>query len=182
MKTILLLSLLVLCTSATFACLDSTTVEDEKACSHFTLQKMYLRPCPFGEKCGTEAIDSPYTYCESLGILKFHGDSCDINADCYSNNCLNTTCVSKADGESCKEDYECGTHSFCIKSSCTRYATNDDTCSSDLKCAFGYVCADPGDGTMKCIEQYSVKAGSKASDQNVCEFGFSKNETCIIIK
>ena len=65
-----------------------------------------------------------------------------------------------------------------MKGSCTRYATKDCTCSSDLKCAFGSVCANPGDGTMKCIEQYSVKAGSKASVQDVCESGFSKNGTC----
>ena len=98
--------MLFLCTSINFACLDSTIVEDDKACSHFTPQTIYFRPCLFGKKCGTVAIDSTYTYCESLGILKFHGDSCNMNTDYYSNNCLNTTCVGKADDESCKEDYE----------------------------------------------------------------------------
>ena len=93
------------------------------------LQKQFIfRPCPFVDIC-TRAVNSTYTYCESLGILKFHGDSCNMNADYYTNNCLNNKCVGKADGESCKEDYECGKESFCMKNNYTKYATEGETCS-----------------------------------------------------
>ena len=47
-----------------------------------------------------------------------------------------------------------------------------------MKCGFGYVCANTGDGTKKCLEQFSVKVGGKAEDNEVCESGFSQNGTC----
>ena len=182
MKIILLLSLLVLCASQNYACLDSSILDDDKVCTYMELQtrNIYTRPCPIGETCGDLADPSNPThiYCKSLGLLKFHGDSCNINADCYSDKCVSNKCVAKEDNENCSEDYECGKHSFCMNGNCTKYATKDEICSDDLQCAFGYICANTDDGTMKCLEQYSVRAGSKADNKNLCESGFSQDGKC----
>ena len=184
MKIILLLSVLVLCASQNYACLDSSIVDDDKVCTYMQPQAMsmnvYTRPCPIGDACEdfADPNDPTRIYCKSLGLLKFHGDSCNINADCYSDKCVSNKCVAKEDNENCSEDYECGKHSFCMNGNCTKYATKDEICSDDLQCAFGYICANTDDGTMKCLEQNSIRAGSKADNKDLCESGFSQDGKC----
>ena len=62
---------------------------------------------------------------------------------------------------------------------CRRYAKEGDTCNnSNLKCAFGYICVSTDDGSMRCREKFSVKAGDKASDSRLCQSGYSSEGIC----
>ena len=179
MKIILLLSLLVLCTSKNYACLDSTMIMDEKICKYETNDTIYLRACPYGEiwKRRPEGGDSSLTYCQSLNLLKFHDESCNLNTECYTNNCVKNKCTGKADGESCDKDYECGKESYCEGYKCTKYATKNGD-FSELECPFGYKCVDTGNGLLKCIEYFSVKVGEIADDYILCESNVMMDNKC----
>ena len=97
MKIILLLSLLVLCASQNYACIDSSMIKDEKICKYVTNDTIYLRACPFGEICEKrpEGGDKSLTYCEPLNLPKFHGEYCNLNTECYTNNCVKNKCIKK---------------------------------------------------------------------------------------
>ena len=180
MKISLLLSLLVLCTSKNLACLDSTKIKDRNICIYETFDTIYYRPCPFGEVCSRKFRGRAITYCEKRNILKFHDEYCDIDAECLTKMCIDNKCIGREDGEPCEQDYECGKESFCNQrfGVCMRYATNNEICSSDLKCAFGYICVSTDNGTKKCLEQFSIKAGGKASDSRLCESYYISEGTC----
>ena len=185
MKIILFLSLVVLCTSKNHLCLNSTKIKDRNVCIYETDDTNYYRPCPLGEVCSRKAIgsDNSLTYCEKFNTLKYHDEHCDIDAECLTKKCVDNKCTGKGDFESCEQDYECGKESFCSKYDgvgfCSRYATKDEICNDDTwKCAFGYICVSTNDGSMKCREQFSVKAGGKASDSSLCESGYSLEGIC----
>ena len=84
MKIILLLSLLVLCTSKNHACLDSTKIKDRNICIYETFDTNYYRPCPFGEICSgkPEGGDDSLTYCIKTNIPKFYDEYCDLDDEC----------------------------------------------------------------------------------------------------
>ena len=111
-----------------------------------------------------------------IEILKFHGESCDLNTECYKNNCVKNKCIGKADGESCYNDYECLQESYCKDNNCTKYATKNGDCR-ELRCAFGYKCVETGNGVWKCLEHFSVKAGEIAEDEMLCESRYRKDVT-----
>ena len=183
MKIILLLSLLVLCTSKNYACLNSTRIKDRNVCIYETYDTNYYRPCPTGEVCSgkPEGGDDSLTYCEKRSTSKYHDEYCDIDAECLTRRCVNNKCTGRRDGETCEQDFECGKQSFCdmFNMFCRRYAREGDTCNDDnLKCAFGYVCVSTDDGSMKCREEYSVKAGGEASDSSLCESEYSSEGIC----
>ena len=176
MKIIFLLSLLVLCTSknyANYACLDSSMIKDEKICRYDTPDTIYFRPCPFREICEgrPKGGDESLTYCQTLNILKYHDEYCNLNTECYTNNCVKNKCTGKADGESCYKDYECGKESYCKSGNCTKYATKDGDCG-ELKCAYGYECVNNGNDVKKCLEKFSVKTGGIAEYSWLCESRF----------
>ena len=180
MKIILLLSLLVLCTSKNYTCLDSSIVKDETICRYETLDTIYLRPCPVGQKCKEKVKDEEsYNTCETFSTKKYHGEYCDLSAECWSNNCTDNKCTGKADNQPCKEDYECGKESYCKKHDkiCTPYVLKDGDCT-DLECAFGYECVNIGGGVKQCLEQYSVKIGERAEHESLCESGISEDKIC----
>jgi hypothetical protein len=180
MKIILLLSLLVLCTSKNYTCLDSSIVKDETICRYETLDTIYLRPCPIGQKCKEKVKDEEsYNTCETFSTKKYHGEYCDLSAECWSNNCTDNECTGKVDNQPCKEDYECGKESYCKKHDkiCTPYVLKEGDCT-DLECAFGYECVNIGGGVKQCREQYSVKIGERAEHESLCESGISKDKIC----
>ena len=123
--------------------------------------------------------DDSLTYCQTFPNPKYHNESCSINAECITNNCVNNTCVGKEDGQLCFKDYECDKQSYCDENSwaCTRYATKNENCFY-LECAFGYECVYTDDDTMKCLEQFSVRAGGKAETAKLCESLYSINGIC----
>ena len=181
MKIILFLSLVVLCTSTNYTCLDSSMIGDEKICLYEAEYTNYYRPCPAGEIClGKVEGNNSLSSCQTLPIPKIHGESCNTNSDCITKNCIKNKCTGKEDGQSCDEDYECGKQSFCLRNNktCTRYANKNENCSDDLKCSFGYECVGTEDGAMKCIEQFSVKVGGKAEATKLCESKVGGNGTC----
>ena len=111
-----------------------------------------------------------------MNLPKYHGESCNLNSECWTNNCVNNKCTGKADGECYNKDYECGKESFYKDGTCAKYASKNGDCS-ELKCLFGYECVNINNNTYTCFERFSVKAGRAAVYDTLCESEFSINRT-----
>ena len=151
-------------------------MKDEKVFKYETEDIIYFHAWPFGEICEGRPDDS-LKHCQTLNILKFHGESCNLNIECFKNNCVKNKCIGKANGESCYNNYECLQESYCKDDNCTKYATKNGDCR-ELRCAFGYKCVKTGNGVWKCLEHFSVKAGEIAEDEMLWESNLSEGLTC----
>lgn len=124
------------------------------------------------EYCGSYNGDD----LKCVPVLKFHGEECSSNTDCFSKNCVNHICQYKDDKENCAGDKECKETSYCNADKvCIQYYTKkDDTCDSNKRCSPRFICKD-----SKCILKGTEDIGKSVVEADLCKtFKVDSNGKC----
>lgn len=173
MKVILLLSILVVCSSKNYECLNSTLVKNTQICSYTLNDVTYVRPCSIGDSCSQK--DGNIKYCQTNNIKKYEGVSCSINEECLSDNCVEGKCVAKVYEAYCTNSYQCARDSHCLIK-CYPYPKLNETCSS--VCELGFHCVKESTLTSKCMEMYTLSVGQSTLDDSLCFSNTARDGVC----
>ncbi len=184
----------VVSTAASFN-FDSFIADPTRRCPTFTCQKdfdnpngcskqaftdegmqLWLRSCNTSAVCDVpNSIDEEGVCTDHYTTPKFYpGEYCRHDAECYTFNCQNSTCVGKPVNDNCTDDTECNAGLYCKNAVCVPTLAEKADCDLTLnKCGSNLVC-DSG----KC-----VKIGSKAVDEPVtvpgaCSTFYAVNGKC----
>jgi hypothetical protein len=122
--------------------------------------------CPYSASYENEDIcDYP------KGLLP--GEYCDVDTNCSSKVCQNTTCVGKPENNPCKIDAECNVGLYCFNNACTKTVTLGGACSDTKKCEIGSVCAN-----AVCKKMMYFENEQAAPFPSLCKSYFMKNGLC----
>lgn len=108
------------------------------------------------------------------------GYPCCYDNDCVSDKCINSMCLGKNDGESCKTNDECVGSASCISKNeeseekyCLTSETEGGDCVTDTDCTTGLGC---NYGTCKRL--FSLDIGEQSEHNKFCQSYFRNNNTC----
>jgi len=152
---------------------------------------IYLSQCPKNEKCSKVSWDLSIGTCTPNIRKAFGGESCESNADCYSQKCgSHNVCQDKKVSERCSDDKQCCKECACIFDPMIGETPNDKTCrplvklgekcildESDItglhsNCPVFSVCSNyestPEARNGICVEQNSLSIGENATNFRAC--------------
>lgn len=157
------------CSTQKFVDSKCLIVEEKEKETYYHLQN-----CPSEKYC---QIDDNIGYCITKARYRVGGENCAVNPECYSNNCLNGTCISIKNTYKCSNHYECSYQSYCASSVCSHLKEEDELCKKDEECIAGYVCGTLIEkGQLKCLKEFSVENGYWVSHRMLCKSGFLFNK------
>ena len=152
---------------------------------------IYLSQCSKNQKCTKVSWDPSIGTCTSNIRKSFGGESCESNADCFSQACgSHNICQDKKINERCSDDKQCCKECVCIFDPMKGETKNDKTCrplvklgekcimdESDImglhsNCPVFSVCSnfnsDPKARNGICVEQNSLNIGENATNFRAC--------------
>lgn len=147
------------------------------------LDKIYDESTVAG-KCVDKSIVEPTE-------VRFPGEDCEKNSDCFADFGKNGTCTDKKCagvevGKSCNKTVECLVGNFCSSNgTCTAQLSVGGKCSSIYECANNLACYKGS-----CVEFGSVKSGEELTNNTIgdffdderkfllCEFGQNNETAC----
>jgi len=153
---------------------------------------IYLSQCSKNEKCSRTSWDSTIGICSKNIRKSFGGESCQSDADCYSQACdSHNFCQDKKVNEKCTDDKQCCKECVCIFDPSNGETENDKTCRPLVKlgdkcildesdksglhsnCPIFSVCSnsfsDPQAINGVCVEQNSLEIGENATNFHACK-------------
>lgn len=105
------------------------------------VKTIFAKRCPDGKVCsGTWLSDQGV--CQQRG-LKFPGESCVEDSECYSKNCL-ITCQGNKLGEYCSSQVECDPGFYCYGTRCVSQKSAGERCTNMVECENGSGCWEDG--------------------------------------
>lgn len=172
MKLLLLVCLFYLVSSECyqFKCVDDTQKGVCKILNEEDLT-IQMKKCDKGESC----IASSTTKAVCVNKKK-DGEKCSSSTDCFSGNCKDSICVGKSEGVKCIIHEECQKSLYC-DTTCKKFKSDGEECSSLIECEFGYGCGMTKEGgQMRCTKLLSIKSGEYSSSPELCETGYTTKE------
>ena len=152
---------------------------------------IYLSQCSKNEKCTKTSWDSSIGICTSNIRKSFGGETCESNADCYSQACGSRNyCQDKKINEKCSDDKQCCKECVCIFDPTIGETPNDKTCRPLVKlgekcildetdkrglhsnCPIFSVCSNfesfPEATNGICVKQNSLPLGHNSTNFRAC--------------
>ena len=152
---------------------------------------IYLSQCSNNQKCSKVSWDTSIGICTTNIRKAFGGESCESNADCFSQACgSHNFCQDKKINEKCSDDKQCCKECVCIFDPTIGETSNDKTCrplvqlgepcildESDImglhsNCPIFSVCSNsestPEAKNGICVEQNSLPIGENATNFHAC--------------
>ena len=152
---------------------------------------IYLSQCAQNQKCSKVSWDTTIGTCTSNIRKAFGGETCESNADCFSQACSSHKfCQDKKINERCSDDKQCCKECVCIFDPTIGETPNDKTCRPLVKlgescildetdmmglhsnCPIFSVCSNfystPDAKNGICVEQNSLDIGENATNFHAC--------------
>ena len=202
-KISLILSLLVLlfpsiyksATTYQYKCADELKIDTcylrtKNESGENTAVTYYLKGCSKNKKC--QAIETSngedLNQCVKVKEFREDGDSCEVNEECQSGNCLSGKCAYIADGQKCENSYSCQRNYRCndnerveAESVCVTLKASGAECENNYQCGFGLLCNTAVTPHM-CTEMFSVENGKESDKDFLCKSGRQYHWKCATTK
>ena len=121
----------------------------------FNIQKCEKKKCMF-------ANNQVLSFCISNITLRYEGDSCSFDYECFSLNCKEKKCISIPNGGSCSVNGECSKLSYCNeKKVCQAVKGEKDECEQSYECNIELMCelANQNNTKKECRKVLSLQDG-----------------------
>ena len=151
----------------------------------------YVKGCSKGKKCREVEIgdDRTINKCMKDNELREEGDSCLVDEECQSDNCVNKTCTHVKDGDDCLGSKSCNKNSRCKWTNeeeekgdiCVALVGQGSNCKNDDDCKFGLLCNRISDSGI-CTELFSLADGKESSEDFLCASGRRYKGKCATTK
>eukprot|EP00361_Fabrea_salina_P001189 CAMPEP_0202428950 /NCGR_PEP_ID=MMETSP1345-20130828/2835_1 /ASSEMBLY_ACC=CAM_ASM_000843 /TAXON_ID=342563 /ORGANISM="Fabrea Fabrea salina" /LENGTH=801 /DNA_ID=CAMNT_0049040067 /DNA_START=230 /DNA_END=2632 /DNA_ORIENTATION=+ len=116
---------------------------------------------------------------------KYPGDPCYGDSNCISGICLSGKCKGSLQGFSCSENSHCDVGLFCNSlGKCQQQLAEGETCKDDFECQNMYACNATSRQSGMCVKYFSFEVGETVNDcmgfktpegfSNLCETGSCK--------
>lgn len=105
--------------------------------------------------------------------ISYPGEYCRNSSECYSTQCVNSTCVGLSKDSACVSDADCAAGLYCLSATCQPALKEGEACDATHRCMSNLVC-DSG----SCVLIGSRKVGTIASMPGACETMYVFNGKC----
>ena len=137
-----------------------------------------LKECSEGRVCDLREDDSE-ARCNNWYTtpLKYPGEYCRNNSECFSGECHanHSICVGRSESLNCESDDICNPGFYCDANTrkCTSVKKINESCSQNEKCASYLIC-----NKEKCIVHASLDENAIADHPHACKSYFVSNGIC----
>lgn len=105
------------------------------------------------------------------------GESCCVDADCFSGSCSSKTCSPVGEGEACESYDQCDVNYYCSNSKCTAAKDDGESCGDDdEECKAGSAC-----NKGSCTKLYSLDDGASSDSDKFCKSGWETEDKCLSV-
>ena len=178
MDIIIFLLLLPLYLSSTECPLLKCISSKDKACFRKEIKSDYknieIRPCYQNKMCernltfpsGFQEKGTDEAFCVKKTVKVFQlfpGDSCSLNAQCFSGNCTKGACLGKPENKTCAAHAECLNGLACIDSKCKKQKSVGEKCKNDYECINTAGCDSKG----FCRSYFSLENGDEVPSKTI---------------
>ena len=136
---------------------------------------MQVKPCGGNFTCAAPQGDLSNASCTDIPVnLRYSGEFCTINEQCYSGVCTNYLCSGQRLNQVCLTPWNCEPGLFCNTSDykCAKLAAEGQACSAKLGCGIFLEC-----NLGVCVQAFSlasgVQVGATSGYARACATGFA---------
>ncbi len=141
-------------------------------CANATLNNSIMtynmQSCTNGKICDLQLSDATPDLCATNHsfALRYPGEVCLTNAECFNANCTSGTCLGAVEAEYCDDDSACGPALYCEAKKCVKVKAKGESCTTG-KCDVTLVCS-----SGVCKEIGGLAVGAIATAPAACKTFF----------